>query len=186
MLMSELPKKSSELPQESSRSSTPGPASPTSSPLTTPMSLSCESCREFLSDYIDRELTEEERRSVERHLATCTQCGSESHRLLGLKNVVQHWGGVPGSGEFRQAVVQQMIRESQQMPSAAFVQQAAAESSRMAATPESLKERMDSTVNMDASERDDELKTLPPVWVFLVAVALAVVAYCVVIKLRGV
>jgi len=121
---------------------------------------------------VDRELTADERSCVEKHLASCNKCSTESQRLVGLKNVVHHWGGVKGSGEFRQAVVQQMIRESQQMSSAPFVKEAGAQASGRSAP-------------IEAVENEPEVKTLPPVWILLVAAALAVVAYFVVIRLRG-
>lgn len=136
--------------------------------------LSCEKCRELLSDYIDRELTDAERASVEKHLATCPKCGSESQRIIGLKKVVQHWGGVKGSGEFRSAVVQQMIRESQQMSSAPFIE---------GAGPSTISP--DNGPPQQPMEPEPDVKTLPPVWILLVAVALAVVAYFIVVKLRG-
>ncbi|HYF51438.1 MAG TPA: zf-HC2 domain-containing protein [Planctomycetota bacterium] len=141
-------------------------------PSAPPQELSCEKCRELLSDYVDRELTGDERSAVENHLKTCAKCGSESQRLIGLKNVVQHWGGVKGSGEFRQAVVQQMIRESQQMSAAPFVKEAG---ERASGRSEPIEE----------AELEPEVKTIPPVWILLVAVALAVVAYFIVIRLRG-
>ena len=50
--------------------------------------ISCEQCRELLSDYVDREISPSERASVERHLSTCAKCGTESARLHGLKKIV--------------------------------------------------------------------------------------------------
>jgi anti-sigma factor RsiW len=100
----------------------------------TPKPLTCEECRELLSDYVDRELTATERASVETHLGTCLKCGTESARLAGLKKVVQHWDGVKGSHEFRKVVMDKMIRESQQVPSGQFTDAAA--QSAVAAPPE--------------------------------------------------
>jgi len=143
---------------------------PTSSP---PKEMTCEQCREFLSDYIDRELTAEERASVEHHVGTCLKCANESTNIQGLKRVAQQWSGVQGSGEFRRSVMQRMIRESQMMPAAAIRQAAdaavdsAAESARL-------------------NGEDAEGKSIPPVWILAAAVALAVCVYYVILWLRGV
>src|SRR5688572_4194243 len=101
--------------------------------------ISCEQCRELLSDYVDRELSAGEKASVEKHLTSCLKCGSESARMVGLKKIVQNWQGVRSSGEFRQSVMQRMIRESQQVPSSQFTE-AAAESARLNADMEDLEE----------------------------------------------
>jgi len=129
--------------------------------------ISCEQCRELLSDYVDRELSESERVSVERHISSCAKCGTESVRLNGLKKVVQHWDGVKGSGEFRKSVVDKMIRESQQVPSEQFKK-------AMASGEEDL-----------GPDPDEGAKTLPPAWILLVAIFLAVVAYLGIMHLRG-
>jgi anti-sigma factor RsiW len=92
--------------------------------------ISCEQCREMLSDYVDREIAEAQLRCIERHLSTCPKCSTESARMAGLKNIMQHWAGVKGSGEFRQVVMQQMIRESQQL-APDLAARAVAQSSRM-------------------------------------------------------
>lgn len=91
-----------------------------SEPATQSTELSCEQCRELLSGYIDRELTTDEQQSVERHLANCPRCATESTHLVGLKNVVQNWNGIEGSDEFHEDVMQKMITESQMMPSKQF------------------------------------------------------------------
>jgi anti-sigma factor RsiW len=127
-----------------------------------PKEISCEQCRELLSDYVDRELSNDEKVSVEHHLNTCQKCGTESARLMGLKKIVQHWDGVQGSGEFRAAVMQKMISESQQMASAPFNEEAARASQRK------------------TSEEGPEGKTLPPVWILLAALGLAIIAFLVV------
>ena len=132
--------------------------------------INCEQCRELLSDYIDRELSEGEKSSVERHLNTCTKCGTESSRMMGLKKIVQHWDGVKGSGEFRKIVMDRMIRESQQIPSKQFTDAAHAGSE----ASESAR-----------AKSDAEIRTLPPIWILLAAGVLAVVAYFIVIWLRG-
>jgi len=141
---------------------------PTSSP---PKEMTCEQCREFLSDYIDRELTAEERASVEHHVGTCLKCANESTNIQGLKRVAQQWNGVQGSGEFRRSVMQRMIRESQMMPAAGIRQAAdeAAESARIGGGGE-----------------DEEGKSIPPVWILAAAVALAVCVYYLILWLRGV
>jgi len=137
-----------------------------------PQEISCDQCRELLSDYVDRELSGSERAAVEQHVATCAKCGTESVRLMGLKKIVQHWDGVQGSGEFRQVVLQQMIRESQQMPAGPFKE--AAESGRAQAA------------QSGAAADEGEEKRLPPVWILLAAAALAVAAYYIVLIIRGV
>ena len=131
--------------------------------------LTCDQCRELLSDYVDRELSAAEKTSVEQHLKTCSKCTTESVRLTGLKNVVRNWDGVKGSGEFRKSVVQQMIRESQQVPSEQF--NAAAKASA----------RSGGLIEDDEADG----KSLPPAWILLVALFLAVAAYFGVMALRG-
>lgn len=133
--------------------------------------LTCERCRELLSDYVDRELTGDEKALVERHLGSCNKCGSESVRLHGLKKIVQHWDGVKGSGEFRKSVIEKMIRESQQVPSLQFTD--AAKAARVG--------------DLDTLVLDSEAegKSLPPIWILLAASLLAVAAYFVVLWLRG-
>jgi anti-sigma factor RsiW len=106
-----------------------------SEPATQSTELSCEQCRELLSDYVDRELTQDEQRSVDRHLSTCTRCATESTRVVGLKKVVQNWDGIQGSDEFHQGVMQRLITESQMMSSKQFMEaaeRARAESQRQA------------------------------------------------------
>lgn len=134
--------------------------------------LTCEQCRELLSDYVDRELTDAERSAVERHLGNCGKCGTESSRLVGLKKVVQHWGGVKGSGEFRKALMERVVRESQQMPALNLAEAPAG------ANP-SAQAQTDS--ESGAAER-----TLPPIWILLVAAVVAAAAYYLVLWLRGV
>jgi anti-sigma factor RsiW len=137
---------------------------------TTPKELTCEQVRELLSDYVDRELTADERASVEHHLGTCLKCANESHNIHGLKRVAQEWQGVQGSGEFRKSVMQRMIRESQQMPAATFRQAAdaaAAESAR--------------TFTAD----DVESKGVPPIWILLASSAMAACVYFLIRWLRG-
>jgi len=98
-----------------------------------PKELSCDACRELLSDYVDRELTPEEFSSVEHHLSTCQKCATESTRLQGLKNLLKNWDGVKGSSKFRDSIMQKYITESQMMQSKPFVdaaERAAAESQR--------------------------------------------------------
>jgi anti-sigma factor RsiW len=132
--------------------------------------LTCEQCRELLSDYVDRELTDAERSSVERHLGNCAKCGTESVRLLGLKKIVQHWGGVQGSGEFRKSLMEKMIRESHQMPAVQIPD---------AADGVAAAERQTSLQDADAE------RTLPPIWILMAATVGAVAAYFLVRWLRG-
>lgn len=95
--------------------------------------ISCEQCRELLSDYVDRELDASEQAAVEQHLGACVRCGNESSRMAGLKNIVQHWDGVRSSVKFRQAVLEKFVSESRLMPSAPFKE--AAEKARADAPP---------------------------------------------------
>lgn len=133
--------------------------------------LSCDQCRELLSDYVDREISAAEKVAVERHLTTCSKCTTESVRMNGLKNVVRNWDGVKGSGEFRKSLVQQMIRESQQIPSEQFNAAAA---------------KAGSARSSGLIEDDEEsARSLPPAWILLVALFLAVAAYFGVMALRG-
>ena len=133
-----------------------------SEPTTQSTELNCEQCRELLSDYVDRELTSAEQQAVERHLATCTRCASESTRMVGLKNVVQHWNGIEGTNEFHEDVMDKLITESQMMPSKQFTD--AAEKARA------------------ESVRQSEPAAGTPPWVWLVvgvviAAALATAAF---------
>ncbi|MBE7465104.1 MAG: zf-HC2 domain-containing protein [Planctomycetes bacterium] len=100
--------------------------------------ISCEECRDLLSDYVDKELDEGGRASVEKHLATCEKCSGESSILMGLKNVIQNWDGVSGSDAFKKRTMDQYIRESQMVPSKQFTD-AAAQSARDQADPEHRK-----------------------------------------------
>src|SRR5205809_621231 len=59
--------------------------------------ITCEECRDLLSEYVDREISDSERASVEYHIKTCTRCSTESTRVTGLKKIAQHWEGVKGS-----------------------------------------------------------------------------------------
>jgi anti-sigma factor RsiW len=141
----------------------------TSSP---PKELTCEQVRELLSDYVDRELTGDEKSSVEHHIGTCLKCANESHNIQGLKRVAQQWPGAQASGEFRKSVMQRMIRESQQMPAAGFRKAAdeAAESARVLADVED----------------EEDAKNLPPIWILAAAITLAVGVYYLILWLRGV
>jgi anti-sigma factor RsiW len=135
---------------------------------TTIKEISCEECRELLSDYVDREITKLEKAAVEHHISTCAKCGTESARLHGLKKIVQHWDGVKGSGEFRKSVVDKMIRESQQVPA------------------EQFKKAIAASGEQDLGPDPEEgAKTLPPAWILLVAIFLAVLAYVGITLLRG-
>ncbi|MCW8128763.1 MAG: zf-HC2 domain-containing protein [Planctomycetota bacterium] len=105
---------------------------------TAPREITCEQCREMLSEYVDREISAQEKAEVEHHLATCVKCVNESTRLAGLKNIVQNWEGVKGSSKFREAVMQQYVSESRMMSSKPFTEAAAiarAESQREVKDP---------------------------------------------------
>jgi anti-sigma factor (TIGR02949 family) len=49
-----------------------------------PDRYTCEQVFRRLDDYVDRELTAEETKRVEQHLATCAQCASEARFERGL------------------------------------------------------------------------------------------------------
>jgi anti-sigma factor RsiW len=91
---------------------------------TQPMELDCDKCRELLSGYVDHELSVDEIGAVERHLANCPRCATESTHLVGLKNIVQHWDGIRGTEEFHEEVLQGLIRESQMLPAKQFTEAA--------------------------------------------------------------
>ncbi len=140
---------------------------------TEPKLITCDECRDLLSEYVDREIAEDIRASIERHLTECTRCVTESTRLQGLKNVIRHWDGVKGTGKFRNAVMQQMVRESQQTHISA---------GQLADATAAAKEAR----QFQPGEDDPaEPKRLPPVWVLIAAVVLAVLVYFIVLKLRG-
>lgn len=138
---------------------------------TEPKLITCDECRDLLSEYVDREIAEDIRASIERHLTECNRCVTESTRLQGLKNVIRHWDGVKGTGKFRTAVMQQMIRESQQTHISA---------GQLADATAAAKE-----ARQFQSDDDPEPKRLPPVWVLIAAAVLAVLVYFIVLKLRG-
>jgi anti-sigma factor RsiW len=141
----------------------------TSSP---PKELTCEQVRELLSDYIDREISKDEKSAVEHHLSTCLKCANESHNIQGLKRVAQQWPGAQASGEFRKSVMQRMIRESQQMPAAGIRQAADAAAAQSARAL--------------APEDDEDTKNLPPIWILAAAITLAIGVYYLILWLRGV
>lgn len=126
-----------------------------------PLQLSCEDCRDLLSEYVDKEIGPEHRAAIEHHLGTCTKCVTESSRLQGLKNIVKHWEGVQGSSKFRDAVMTRFIRESQEIQ------------------PGQLK------VPESNDLEGDEPKRIPPIWVLLAALVLAAVTYFAILKFRG-
>ncbi len=138
-----------------------------------PNVITCEQCRDLLSEYVDREIDEPIRASIERHLMECNRCVTESTRLQGLKNVIRHWDGVKGTGKFRDSVMQQMIRESQQTQIAPGQLEEATAAAK------------ESKLNLGALEDADEPKPMPPVWLLIAAVVLSVVVYFVVLKMRG-
>ncbi len=123
---------------------------------TPPRELTCQECRELLSSYLDQELEAQDSQAVELHLRNCGKCGKETTEFKGLKNVVQHWDGIKGSGEWRKAVVERYIRESQMMPSRPFTDAA------------------DSVREFANSESENKL---PPGLVLGIASMLAVAAY---------
>jgi anti-sigma factor RsiW len=87
--------------------------------------LSCAECRELLSGYLDREVSEAERKAVEEHMRTCPHCAGESSCIQNLKQMVSHFGGVQPTSEFHQNVMTEMIRESQMVKSKPLVEAAA-------------------------------------------------------------
>jgi anti-sigma factor RsiW len=133
--------------------------------------LTCEQCRELLSDYVDRELTDAERSSVEHHLGNCPKCGTESARMLGLKKIVQHWGGVRGSGEFRKSLMNRMIQESQEMPVLDPAEGRAASAAAVG--------------SQTGREEHGAGKPLQPIWILLALACVAFAVYYLVLWLRG-
>jgi anti-sigma factor RsiW len=126
--------------------------------------LSCEQCRDLLSDYVDHELTAQEKSAVEHHLTTCRRCANESTCVTGLKRLMGQWDGIRGSGRFRDSVIQRMIRESQMLPARQFTEAAGqARALQAAQAPPAVWRRM---------------------W-FWLALAAALVAAAVVIRLMG-
>ena len=89
-----------------------------------PGEITCQQCRDLLSSYVDRELSPDERTSVEHHVRTCTQCAQETTCVKGLKNLVENWDGVKSDNKFRERVMQEFIRESQLTASAPFTEAA--------------------------------------------------------------
>ncbi len=128
--------------------------------------LNCEQCKELLSAHIDRELSPEQQRAVERHLGACAKCGKESTYIHGIKRIAQHWEGVRGSGEWRKNVVEEFVRESRLMPSGPFTD--AAQSARDEGVP-----------------KDQTQERLSPGWIIGIATAVAMVAYVLIRMLRG-
>lgn len=129
---------------------------------TQPRELSCEQCRELLSDYVDRELAGEDLAAVEHHMAACEKCATESTRVHGLKNIAQHWQGVAPDKKFHDSVMERYITESQMMASKPFKE--AADSQREA------------QLNADG-ETVEKSTGLPIALVLGIAVALAAIAF---------
>lgn len=129
---------------------------------TEPRELSCEQCRELLSDYVDKELAGEDLAAVEHHVATCEKCATESTRVRGLKNIAQHWQGVAPDKKFHDSVMERYITESQMMASKPFKE--AADSQREAQR----------NAEGEAAEKP---KGLPVALVLGIAVALAAIAF---------
>ena len=50
----------------------------------------CEKCEELLQPFLDRELTEEERRESEPHLGHCGYCGRRYRFEESLRRYVRH------------------------------------------------------------------------------------------------
>lgn len=134
--------------------------------------ITCDQCREMLSEYVDGESPEGMRACIEKHLLTCTRCTTESTRMKGLKNIVRHWDGVNGSGEFRKTVMQRMIRESQQI--------APGQLNEAAATATASNKGF-----IVEEEEEPAAKSLPPIWVLAAALMLAAIVYVVILKVRG-
>ncbi|MCZ7648364.1 MAG: zf-HC2 domain-containing protein [Planctomycetota bacterium] len=128
--------------------------------------LSCEECRDLLSDYVDRELDAADRAAVEKHLGACTKCAGESSMMQGLKKVIQQWDGVHGSEALHHRTMDQYIRESRMVPSKPFTDAADAAAGRAAP---------------DSGER----KGLSPALVLGGAIVLAVLAFVLIRMLRG-
>lgn len=129
---------------------------------TQPRELSCEQCRELLSDYVDKELAGDDLAAVEHHMATCEKCATESTRVHGLKSIAQHWQGVAPDKTFHDSVMERYISESRMMASQPFRE--AADSQREA------------QLNADGTPAEKP-KGLPIALVLGIAVALAALAF---------
>ena len=128
---------------------------------TLPDELSCEKCRDLLSEHTDGELPPEVLVTIDHHLKTCQKCASESTRIHGLKNLVNHWEGIEGNDRWRTSVMNQFIRESSMMPSEPFVEAA-----------DKAKAKAESERELAEAEQG-----LSPIWVLSIAFFLAVAAY---------
>ena len=137
-----------------------------------PREISCDQVRDLLSEYVDRELSAQERADVEHHINTCLKCGSESSRMVGLKKFVQHWDGVKGSSSFHEKVMQEYISESRLMASKPFTE--AADKARA----ESERQQADSA--RQQPKQQGSLVTL-----LLVVLALAAVIILIFLSMRG-
>jgi len=131
-----------------------------------PQEISCAQVRALLSEYVDCELTVQDRANVQNHLALCVKCGTESSRMTGLKELVQLWDGLKSTPNFHEKVMQQYISESRMMDSKPFTD--AADQARQGT------QRQEQIAEDKREARPNSLATL-------VAVALAVAATAVLI-----
>ena len=77
--------------------------------------MNCEQIRELLPDYLGQELDPAGRETVERHLAACETCRSETESLLGALRALRQLEPPPampatGSGPVRQTSVLRLRR----------------------------------------------------------------------------
>jgi len=95
-------------------------------PTQEPKHITPETCRELLSSYVDGEMPPEDRAAIERCLREHPKLAKESV-MLNFKRLLANWEGVDATPDFRQRVVDQMIRESQLTASKPFLDAAAAD-----------------------------------------------------------
>ena len=65
--------------------------------------MTCPSIQSLLGDYIDKELADDRRKSVDAHLSTCTECRSELESRRSLKELLRRRTGPDPGAEFWQA-----------------------------------------------------------------------------------
>lgn len=76
---------------------------------------------ELLSAHADGELDEEELELVEKLLKSDKDAAFESTQLVQMKQIIQRWEGVQGSGRVRQAVLERVGREKPASAASGFV-----------------------------------------------------------------
>jgi len=70
--------------------------------------VNCDEVRELLSPMTDREVDKEILKEVEEHLRTCKDCAFQSTMMVGMKTLLQKWGGVQPSPTFRTGILEKV------------------------------------------------------------------------------